>query len=259
MKKISIVTINFNNQNGLAATIDSVLEQTYPNIEYIIIDGGSTDGSIETIKKSAERISYWISEKDNGIYHAQNKGSAKATGDYVLFLNSGDLLATPDIIASAIPFLKEDIVYGDLIMVEDSNEYTRRYDATPDFLFFIYDTLPHPATFINKRLLDAVPNGPYDENMKICSDWKFFIDAICKYNASTHYLNKVIAKYNLHGVSSLPENAHITSLERETVLRRDYSSYYLGIKEMYEELKEARIKLQSRAVRLYFKLKNKLK
>ena len=92
--KISIITINYNNKSGLEKTIESVLQQTYDNIEYLVIDGNSTDGSKDVIKKYKHRISYWVSEPDSGIYNAMNKGGTKATGDYLLFLNSGDVLLT---------------------------------------------------------------------------------------------------------------------------------------------------------------------
>ena len=88
--RLSIITINYNNREGLRKTIESVVNQTYRNFEYIIIDGGSTDGSVEVVKEYADRISYWVSEPDNGIYNAMNKGVLAANGKYIQFLNSGD-------------------------------------------------------------------------------------------------------------------------------------------------------------------------
>ena len=90
--KLSIITINLNNADGLYRTINSVINQTYKNIEYIIIDGGSSDNSCDVIKKFEEHLTYWISENDNGIYEAMNKGIIKSTGDYIYILNSGDIL-----------------------------------------------------------------------------------------------------------------------------------------------------------------------
>ncbi len=92
MKKVSVITINYNNAQGLQKTIDSVISQTFKDYEFIIIDGGSTDESVDIIRKNSGKISYWVSEKDGGIYNAQNKGAKKASGEYCLFLNSGDFL-----------------------------------------------------------------------------------------------------------------------------------------------------------------------
>src|ERR1700746_2743427 len=115
MSKLSVITINFNDANGLEKTINSVLSQTVPNIEFIIIDGASTDKSVETIERFSDKIAYWISEKDKGIYDAQNKGAAKATGDYLLFMNSGDCFYDENVVKDLYEFLKENtkkIIYG---------------------------------------------------------------------------------------------------------------------------------------------------
>lgn len=96
--KISVITINYNNHDGLKKTIQSVVSQSYNDIEYIIIDGGSTDGSVDLIKEYNDKIDYWISETDNGCYHAMNKGVKVASGEYVIFMNSGDYFYADDII-----------------------------------------------------------------------------------------------------------------------------------------------------------------
>ena len=110
--KITIITINFNNCEGLGKTIDSVVSQSCHDYEYIVIDGGSTDGSVNVIKDNADNIDYWVSEKDDGIYNAMNKGIDHATGEYCLFLNSGDTLHDCEVIASVVPVLEADIVVG---------------------------------------------------------------------------------------------------------------------------------------------------
>src|ERR1700757_1115246 len=106
MPKLSIITINFNDQLGLSKTIKSVISQTISDFEFIIIDGASSDKSLDIIKHYADKISFWVSEKDNGIYDAQNKGIAKATGDYLLFLNSGDCFYNEHIVENFYSFLK---------------------------------------------------------------------------------------------------------------------------------------------------------
>ena len=113
---LSIITINFNNVAGLKRTVDSVLHQTADDFEYIIIDGASTDGSREFIESCSSKLAYWVSEKDNGVYHAMNKGIGHARGDYLLFLNSGDYLNDAEVLARVFNRpLQEDIIYGDII------------------------------------------------------------------------------------------------------------------------------------------------
>jgi glycosyltransferase involved in cell wall biosynthesis len=115
--KLSVITINYNNCDGLRKTIESVVSQTFTDFEYIIIDGGSTDGSVDVIKEYAGRIDYWVSERDRGCYHAMNKGVKVAQGEYVIFMNSGDSFYTNDVIDA---FVKEnpteDVLCGDMFL-----------------------------------------------------------------------------------------------------------------------------------------------
>jgi len=110
--KLSIITVNLNNAEGLRKTIESVVTQTFTDFEYIIIDGGSTDGSVEIIKLYADKITYWVSEPDKGIYNGMNKGIMVAKGEYCQFLNSGDWLVNENVLKEV--FADVDIVYGDL-------------------------------------------------------------------------------------------------------------------------------------------------
>lgn len=180
MQKISIITVNFNNCSGLKKTIDSVLAQNYAKIEYIIIDGGSTDGSKELIEQHSSHLAYWCSESDKGIYDGMNKGIAKATGEYCLFLNSGDYFCndyvlldvfvngeTADLVIGRQKFYtvngKTSIAWS--IREEDINER-----------FFWSNTFPHQSTFIKTSLLKKV--GGYDLDYKVCADWAFWYIAV---------------------------------------------------------------------------------
>ena len=118
MPKLSVITINFNNAIGLEKTIKSVIEQKFTDFEFVIIDGDSSDGSKEIIKKYSNKISYWVSEKDKGIYNAQNKGIERAIGEYCLFLNSGDYLVDTTVFQTVFSEKRtQDIIYGDMITV----------------------------------------------------------------------------------------------------------------------------------------------
>ena len=126
MSILSIITINYNNVLGLKRTLESVTGQSYSNFEYIVIDGGSTDGSKEHILKYSDKISYWISEPDRGIYHAMNKGIAKASGEYLLFMNSGDLFYNNFILNEVIDDIsKYDLIYFDILIRDGNKEYPK--------------------------------------------------------------------------------------------------------------------------------------
>lgn len=215
MSKLSIITINFNNAKGLEKTIQSVVEQSFEDYEFIIIDGGSTDGSVDVIKKHALGISHWVSEKDNGIYNAQNKGIKAAKGEYVLFLNSGDHLAEKDILKKV--FSKNptaDIAYGNMYIVYEGGRMEKGF--MPSHISFhqmIKDTLWHPVSFIKRNLFETY--GLYKEEFKIVADYEFFLNAIIVKKASTQYLNEFISVFMHDGKSSSMESVTQIKLERE--------------------------------------------
>lgn len=215
--KLSIVTINYNNKEGLRKTIESVVGQTYSNIEYIVIDGGSTDGSTDVIRMYEDAISYWVSEPDKGIYNAMNKGEAKATGDYVLFLNSGDYLVSPTIIDEIRNdfFSNEDIIFG-LLKTYPSCRigYTDIHLPLTMQDFFERSPIPHPASFIKRDLFVDIK---YDETLKIVSDWKFFLQMVVFKGCTCKKLEKVITVFEDEGISS--SNIEACNDERTNVLK----------------------------------------
>lgn len=206
MLKLSIITINYNNSIGLKRTIESVLCQKFNDFEFLVIDGGSTDGSLQLIEKYKNRFSYWISEKDRGIYHAMNKGINKANGDYLMFLNSGDCLNDSDILNDIFKFeYTEDILYGKM-KVYKNGEYvglaTTPENITLRTLF--EGTIHHQAAFIKRKLFEKY--GVYNENYKIRSDWEFWIRTIIINNCSSLLLDKIISNYDGDGYSTNKDN-----------------------------------------------------
>nr|WP_320057203.1 glycosyltransferase family 2 protein [uncultured Bacteroides sp.] len=216
MKKISIITINYNNSVGLTNTLKSVINQSYTNYEYIVIDGGSTDGSKQIIEEYAPHLSYWVSEEDKGIYHAMNKGVCQAEGEYLLFLNSGDYLE-PEILAEVARELTgEDIIYGDLYFIfENTERRLQKYDTSLTATRFLSSdfSLPHPASFIKKELF---LNGMYSENYLIVSDWEFFIKNIILKDCTTKHISIGVSNFLDGGISST--NPILTKEERLKVL-----------------------------------------
>ena len=163
-EKISVITINLNNAEGLRRTLDSVFRQTTQDFELVVVDGASTDGSVELIHTHADRIDRWVSEPDGGIYNAMNKAVAMATGEYVIFMNSGDTFYEDDVLARVIPQLKgKDVYVGDLHRPGKRKKFVK----APEEVYFHYiitRTLSHQAAFIRRqRLLDQ----PYNEQNRV--------------------------------------------------------------------------------------------
>ena len=230
--KLSIITVNRNNVDGLRKTIESVVSQTFTDFEYIIIDGASTDGSVDVIKEYAHKIDFWVSEPDTGIYNAMNKGILKAKGEYLLFLNSGDKLSKSESITYFDDYLNNgyDIIYGDIKVGSSKDEFLKTYPDELNFRYFLYDTLPHPASLIKTKSLMKL--GNYDENLKICADWKFFIESICLHNYSYKHINNEISTFYLDGISSENKSLELIEIEKLSVLTSSFVAFYSDYIEM---------------------------
>jgi glycosyltransferase involved in cell wall biosynthesis len=262
MAGLSIITVNYNNYQGLQKTIESIINQTFTEFEYIVIDGGSEDGSKKLIEKNAQALGYWESEKDNGIYHAMNKGIRVAKGDYIFFLNSGDELVNPTILSSIMPYLDgTDIVYGNLIIREKDKDWEKKYPSNPTFTYFFNDSIPHSGGgFIKKSLFDKL--GLYDESLKIIADWKFYLGAICFHNSTTKYIDKAVGVFDFNGISSKLENGELLLFEKQKVLQNEYPRFF----DIYKELNRLQIIEQeygllvnSRVIRAWNKIKRILR
>jgi glycosyltransferase involved in cell wall biosynthesis len=228
MSKLSIITINYNNLEGLKRTVESVVSQTWREFEYIVIDGGSTDGSAEYIESQSEHIDYWVSEPDKGIYNAMNKGIVKATGEYLLFLNSGDHLYDKEVIKENFRSLEyHDLIYFNVLMVGKLGSEMLSHPDRLRFSDFYLNGLNHQSVLIRKELFNTV--GLYDENLKIVSDWKFFVLALFVHNCSYININKTLSTYHLDGISSQLKKEHLE--ERYQVLKEYFGAFVLDYEE----------------------------
>ena len=164
--KLSIITINFNNVSGLQRTMNSVLSQTWKDFEYIVIDGGSNDGSKDLIRSYAPQLSTWVSEKDSGIYNAMNKGIKYAKGEYCLFLNSGDFLIEKDILQKIFQYnFNEDIVSFSVINTDHVVSFLKSPPKNISLFSLIEGNLSHPSTLIRRTVFNKT--GLYDETKKL--------------------------------------------------------------------------------------------
>ncbi len=225
MTKLSIITVNLNDAEGLQKTLDSVWSrQTYSDMEQIVIDGASSDGSVEVIKKYSDKLAYWTSEPDSGIYNAMNKGIAKAKGDYLLFLNSGDWLED-DILAKIFPCrTHEDIIYADYNNITDGGKKERV--KMPDEItlpWLLLHSLGHPSTFIKREIISG---KGYREEYRIISDWAFWIEELIKNGRSSRHIDMAATNYNLQGISAQKESQKKITAEKERFLSETFGARY---------------------------------
>lgn len=197
--RYSIITINYNNKDGLEKTINSVLGQSFQNYQFIIIDGGSTDGSVDIIKKYADHIDYWVAEPDKGRYNAMNKGIKQATGDYLNFMNSGDNFHSPKVLEDIANMnYDEDIITGGFYDQEKGLTHIIKPQKVT-LLTMRKNTFNHQATFYKKELFQK---RLYDENYIVQSDAKFNYLSIIYDNCSVRIIDYIVADYDFNGISS---------------------------------------------------------
>lgn len=214
----SVITINYNNLKGLEKTFQSVISQNNNFVEYLIIDGGSTDGSVDFIRSHKNRLAYWVSEPDKGVYHAMNKGVQKAKGDYCIFMNSGDIFYSNKILDDASKIIEReggDFFVGNTLYVDaQGNKKMSRISPFHISATYLFRTaLCHQSTFIRRELLS---DNPYDETLKYVSDWKHMYHQIIFNNKTYKKLDFYVSIYDYTGMSSV--NVKGVRLERENVL-----------------------------------------
>jgi len=205
--KISIITVSYNSAVTIKDTIESILSQDHENIECIIIDGGSTDGTLEIVRKYSDRISYFVSELDDGIYDGMNKGIQAATGDIVGILNSDDFYPNNYVISNvAKTFVNQDCdaVYGDLVYVKenDTSKIARYWQSGEYTIKKIKNgwMLPHPTFFVKKEMYDR--HGYYNTDLKSAADYEMILKLLYKKNISVFYIPMILVKMRMGGASN---------------------------------------------------------
>lgn len=199
--KFSIITVNYNNKEGLERTIMSVITQSFHDYEFIVIDGGSTDGSVDILNKYNEQITYWVSESDGGIYQGMNKGIVKAKGEYLNFMNSGDCFYNNDVLAKVNAYdYHDDFIVGKdyhYNPISGKGHVSIQPPRTTMIHFFIA-TLDHQSSFIKRELFN---NSLYDESHTLVSDWIFFTEKIVKEDKHVQFIPEIICRREEGGLS----------------------------------------------------------
>lgn len=249
--KLSIITVNYNNAEGLNRTLRSVEMQSCLELEHIIIDGGSSDESICIIESYEARyeslrtdgcrdypLVSWVSEKDGGIYDAMNKGVSRATGEYLYFLNSGDLLTSPTVLKEMIGQLDgTDFVIGRVIMSRNGRvvgQSALLSEKDMSMYHMYLHGINHQSALIKRDLLKK---NPYDVTVRMSADWIFFVQAIVLNGASTKFIDLFFANYDLSGISS-DTQAIVREKESllETILPERIARDYQTIAPHYYEI-----------------------
>ena len=255
--KLSIITINYNNQEGLKKTIESVVSQTMRDFEWIVIDGGSTDGSKEIIEQNKQHLDYWCSEPDKGIYHAMNKGIMASHGEYLMFLNTGDSLYDNKVLERVIPLLKDkDIYVGRINSIGRENaSKEEQADFSPKGILrkLTFTWLPHQASFFKRTFFDTY--GLYREDQKIVSDWWAFYKSLVMGNATIQSLPLIISNYDIEGVSATQRTYAIH--EQENLLNEHpcievYYNFYRNNLDIVNALQRNRIVFMLFRIYFYF-------
>jgi len=215
--KLSVITICYNNPD-IKKTCEGIVSQSYQDFEWIVIDGGSDKETLDVLNAYKNRINIFVSEKDNGIYNAMNKGIELSSGEYLNFLNAGDLYFNKNSLAKAVGFLvNEDIVFGDL-QFNAQTKFIKKYPDKIPYGWFISESLPHPSSFIKKELFDKY--GLYNEDNKVVSDWEKWIEFIDKNNSTYKHIPVTISIHNCDGLSAVFDDLHIK--ERADIVAKYY-------------------------------------
>lgn len=230
-QKVSIITINYNNLEGLKKTRDSIVCQTYDNYEWIVIDGGSTDGAKEFLQEHTGELVFWCSEKDRGVYDAQNKGTLHASGEYCIYMNSGDSFYDEYVLEKVFcKVYNEDVLYGDWVRVFPNGK--KRYiepGKDADYAFFFVDNICHQAMFIKTSL---IKESPYDESYRLYADWAKWTEFAYK-GKTFKYIHQRICYFMMDGISA--ENEKNNERERKRIIEEFYPG---SLKSMMNKWKE---------------------
>ena len=232
--KITVVTVCYQAENTIEETIQSVLAQEYQDMEYLIIDGKSTDRTMDIVRQYADdarmRV---ISEKDTGLYNAMNKGSREAQGDYIIFLNSGDIFADKNVLADMAPHLIKDIVFGNVVRRFKNREILEKYPGKQVVLWLLLQgkMMSHQVIFTKTTVMRRYG---FDETYKITADYDFLVRAR-RDKCSMQYIDRTVSIVeNCEGISSVPANLEQMRKEDDRSLKRNFPGYYYLLKPVKE-------------------------
>lgn len=229
MFRFSIITVCLNEASNIRKTCESICSQTFRDFEWVVIDGGSTDGTLNVLEEYRDRISILISESDDGIYDAMNKGVRLATGKHLLFLNGGDYFADVDALKAVSAAPDRDILYGDMCCLPEDGQLMRK--TYPDILpqsFLLKNKLPHQASFFRRELFCKY--GNYDTRFKISADYDLFVRFLVVHKASYFHIPRVLSIFKLDGISGHKMNMFLHKLDNHQIRKKYFRQYRYSLK-----------------------------
>ena len=238
---VSVITVCLNSRKYLEEAIKSLSEQTYLNIEYIVLDGGSTDGSIDILNKYKNKINKIVVEKDNGIFDAMNKGIKLAEGNIIYFLNSDDRFYNNQVVEKAVTafsrYKEEDFIYGNIIAFNPVTGYAyiERYPKKISKWLFIRKTIGHPATFFRSSCFKKA--GYFDERYKIAADYEWYLRALFVKKLKSKHIKDNISIFSLGGISNNRKYSEVYISERKIIQKKYFNSFELACTDGLEKLK----------------------
>ena len=236
--RFSIITVCWNEADVIAATCDSIVSQSFQDYEWIVVDGESTDGTLEVLGAYRDRINVLVSEPDKGIYDAMNKGIRQALGEYVVFMNGGDRFADQGVLATVAAAPCKDLIYGDLRFDGEAGVIKQFPDVLPsDYL--LSHMLPHQASYIRRSLFDQY--GLHDESFRIAGDYEMFARLVKGHGVSTHHVARILALFGDGGVSQNPEQRMLRKQENHRIRKQYFPRYRFSLKGLKEELRSRRL------------------
>lgn len=234
MKKFSIITVCRNEEEAIRGTCDSIISQSFKDFEWIVIDGASTDGTLEILKEYRSSICHFVSEPDAGIYSAMNKGAAMATGDYLIFMNGGDRFACADALLVASQAQDAQMLYGDVYFGDQGCD-VETYPDVVESGYMLRKMIPHQATFYHRATFEAV--GGYDESFKIAADYDLYVRLFELEGISHHHIPHPIAIFDLNGISNSKDFRQLRKRENHRIRKQYFSNYRFSMKCLRQEIR----------------------
>ena len=239
--KFSVITISLNAGDTIKKTCESICSQTFRDFEWIVIDGQSTDGTLEFLDYYSEEISILISERDSGIYNAMNKGIAHASGDYCVFMNAGDSFYDENTLSHVAKYADSELLYGDVVLKSEGpvlsckNEKIIKYPEHLTGNFFLKNTLSHQSSFYKRNLFEEY--GGYDQAFKIAGDYEMFVRLLKKHNISSRYIARPLSLYFLGGISNDLKFRSLRKREYHQIRWKYFPQYRFSFKSIRQEIR----------------------
>ena len=234
MKKFSIITVCLNEREAIRDTCESIVTQTNRDFEWIVTDGGSSDGTLEILRQYEDSMDCLISEPDTGIYNAMNKGAVKASGQYLIFMNGGDRFACADALLMASKAPKAQMLYGDVYLSNTSGD-VKTYPDVVESGYMLRKMIPHQTTFYERTTFEAV--GGYDESYKIAADYDLYVRLFELERISHQHIPHPIAIFDLEGISNSKEFRQLRKQENHLIRKKYFKSYRYSLKSCRQEIR----------------------